>query len=77
MDRLFFNHLSIHELRLRRNLAPGLLFKQTPAEGDGHIAEAGNPDQERTMADQIKDMPEKKLDKITAENVKGGKTKKL
>jgi hypothetical protein len=57
-------------------LAPGLLFKRATAEGDGRIAEAGNPHQERTMADQIKDMPEKKLDKSTADNVKGGQTKK-
>jgi hypothetical protein len=33
----------------------------------------GIPTQEITMSDQIKDMPEKKLDKNTADNVKGGK----
>jgi hypothetical protein len=32
------------------------------------------PQQERTMSDKIKDMPEKKLDKSAAETVKGGKT---
>ena len=36
--------------------------------------EAGHPHQESTMSDKIKDMPEKKLDKGTAENVKGGAT---
>ena len=35
---------------------------------------AGPPHKEITMSDQIKDMPEKKLDKDTAEQVKGGKT---
>jgi hypothetical protein len=36
--------------------------------------DAGHPHQESTMSDQIKDMPEKKLDKTAAETVKGGKT---
>lgn len=34
--------------------------------------EAGHPHQESTVSDHIKDMPEKKLDKSTADNVKGG-----
>jgi hypothetical protein len=35
---------------------------------------ADPPQQECTMSDNIKDMPEKKLDKNAAETVKGGKT---
>ena len=44
------------------------------AKSDGRIAEAGPPHQESTVSDKIKDMPEKKLDKETADSVKGGKT---
>jgi hypothetical protein len=36
--------------------------------------EASHSHQERTMPDKIKDMPEKKLDKDTADQVKGGTT---
>lgn len=56
-------------------LAPGLLSMVPTADVDGRIADGGEPHtQESTMPDKIKDMPEKKLDKDTADTVKGGKT---
>jgi len=55
-------------------MAPRLPICTRPQKAMAASPESGHPDQESKMSDQIKDMPEKKLDKSTADNVKGGAT---
>ena len=52
-----------------------IALSRTTAKSDGRIAEAGPPHQESTVSDKIKDMPEKKLDNNTTDDVKGGRMK--